>query len=528
LTEPLNLLLVEDSADDAELVLMELQRHGLVVQARRVDSAAAMAEALAVAPWDLVLSDYRIPGFGGLDALRLVQASGRDIPFILVSGAIGEEQVVAAMKAGAHSFVAKHNLARLGPTVDRELKDAAVRSEERRAKEELRASEERYRSLFERSPIPLAELDCSELQTLLGRWRGSGVKDFQGFFLARPHELRRCAEVVRFREGNEAGKRFFGYPGQPGQPAGFGAIFLDRSWPVFRELLCALAAGAAAFQSEVPLRTLAGEERTVTLFLTVNRGCERTLERVLISIMDVTDRIRMEGALRDLDLLSVKGRMAAYIAHEINNPLAGIKNAFALLEPAIPADHPHHRYADLIRREIDRIAGIIRTMYRVYRPPAGDTGEVALREVFEDILNLLEPKCRSAAVTISLDLPEPEFTVRTNGSLLRQIIFNLAQNAVEASDHDGVVVLGGRRGLDRVEITVRDQGTGIPPELALQVFEPGFTTKVGDRMSGLGLGLSTCKRIVASLGGTLAFEAADPGPGCVFRVSFPALEPAHA
>ena len=350
---PLRALLVEDSADDAELVLLELKRGGFQVTALRVDSLEAMARALAGAAWDLVISDYRIPGFGGMAALQALQDSGLDLPFILVSGAIGEEVAAAAMKSGAHDYVLKHNLVRLCPTVARELRDAAARREQRQALEDLRLSEGRNRDLQ-----------------------------------------------------------------------------------------------------------------------------------------------------RDLDRLAAKGQMAAYVAHEINNPLAGIKNAFALLEPAIPADHPHRRYAELIKREIDRIAGIIRTMYHVYRPPSSELGEVPLREAFQDIQSLMLPKCRAAGVLIELDLQDPGLRVRFNEGMLRQVVFNLAQNAVEASP----------------EVTVRDQGPGIPPEWAARVFEQGFTSKHGPGMSGLGLGLGTCKSLVEAMGGTLGFAPGAGGKGCIFTV----------
>jgi hypothetical protein len=225
----------------------------------------------------------------------------------------------------------------------------------------------------------------------------------------------------------------------------------------------------------------------------------------------------MQAALRDLDRISAKGQMAAYIAHEINNPLAGIKNAFALLEPAIPLDHPHRHYADLIKREVDRIAGIVRTMYHVHRPPSAEPGEVVLQEVFQDIQNLLVPMCRAAGVVIALDLPDPKLKLSSNGGLLRQVVFNLVQNAVEASPRGGTVVLGGRGSL----ITVRDQGQGIPPEWAERVFQQGFSSKEVSGMSGLGLGLSTCKSIVESMGGTLDFTSGAPGEGCTFSVNLP-------
>jgi signal transduction histidine kinase/DNA-binding response OmpR family regulator len=518
--DELKVLLVEDSPDDAELVALELRRGGYRVRERRVETAADMAAALAVGGWNLVLSDYRLPGFSGLDALAVLKASELDIPFILVSGAVGEEEAVAALKAGAHDYVLKDHLARLCPAVARELRDAGVRAEQARAKEALRRSEERYRGLFEHSPIPLSVQDYSGVKALLDRYRADGVQDLAAFFQDRPGELRRCAEAVAVREQNGARRRFL--DGAGGPPC---RQYTDGSWPVFRAQLAALAAGGTTFQGEMPIRLPGGDERVIALHLSVSPGYEPTLGRVLVSSLDVTGRIRMENALRDLDRLSAKGQMAAYVAHEINNPLAGIKNAFALLVPAIPADHPHRRYADLIMREIDRIAGIIRTLYHVYRPPTAEQGPVALQEVFQDIQSLLAPKCRAARAEIRLDLPEPGLQARCNGGLLRQVLFNLAQNAVEASPRGGAVVLGARRSGAGIGVTVRDQGGGIPPEWAERVFEPGFTSKGGSAMSGLGLGLATCKSIVRSMGGTLDFSGNDPEPGCTFRVVLPPEPP---
>jgi len=519
---PLRLLLVEDSADDAELVLMELERGGFSPRHLRVATAPAMAEALAARTWDLVLSDYRMPGFGGMDALRALQGSGIDLPFILVSGAIGEEVAVAAMKAGAHDYVSKHNLARLCPVVTRELKDAAARAEQRQAKEDLRRSEERYRALFEDSPIPMAVDDFSQVLRLLEAARSE----------AHPEALRACASAVVVRESNLARSRFY-FGDAPREPAGpFGSVFLDESWPVFQDLLAGLAGGALSWQGEMPIRGADGTPKVIDLHLSVSPGYEHSFERMLVSFTDATGRLQMEAALRDLDRISAKGQMAAYVAHEINNPLAGIKNAFALLEPAIPQDHPHRRYADLIKREIDRIAGIIRTMYHVYRPPSSEQGDVGLGEVFEDIQSLLAPKCRNAAVTITLALPEGNLAVRCNGGMLRQVIFNLVQNAVEASPRAGTVVLEAARSGPVIGITVKDQGAGIPPEWAEQVFKQGFSTKGGSGMSGLGLGLSTCKSIVETMGGTLGFQSPE-GQGCTFRVELPApdlgggVQPCH-
>ena len=134
----LRLLIVEDSEDDTLLLVRELRRAGDDVTFQRVDTAEAMTAALARQAWDLIIADYSMPHFSGTAALELLKKSGLDIPFIFVSGTIGEDMAVAAMKAGAHDYVMKGNLKRLIPAVERELREAEGRRERKRLEEEVR------------------------------------------------------------------------------------------------------------------------------------------------------------------------------------------------------------------------------------------------------------------------------------------------------------------------------------------------------------------------------------------------------
>ena len=149
----LRVLIVEDSEDDALLLLHHLRRAGYQVTSRRVDTGEAMAAALAAQEWDVVLADYSLPQFDAPAALVLLQATGHDLPFIIISGTIGEETAVAALKSGAHDFMLKGSLARLVPAIERELRERQVRRERARAEEALRRGEERYRSLLEGIPV---------------------------------------------------------------------------------------------------------------------------------------------------------------------------------------------------------------------------------------------------------------------------------------------------------------------------------------------------------------------------------------
>src|SRR4051794_7006060 len=136
--QPLRILVVEDSKEDAELLVRELRRGGYEPLFERVDSSEAMRAALDRRTWDVVVSDYVMPGFGGLEALALFHEKGLDAPFIVVSGHIGEDLAVAAIKAGADDYLMKDRLGRLVPAIERALEEAEVRRAHQRANEALR------------------------------------------------------------------------------------------------------------------------------------------------------------------------------------------------------------------------------------------------------------------------------------------------------------------------------------------------------------------------------------------------------
>jgi PAS domain S-box-containing protein/putative nucleotidyltransferase with HDIG domain len=178
----LRLLLVEDSEADAELLLRELRRAGYELALERVETAAAMSAALHTAEWDLIIADYSLPQFSAPAALSLVHEYGLDLPFLIVSGSIGEDTAVAAMKAGAHDFIVKGKLARLIPAIERELREASERQARRQAEQALHEREQRFRSLIENASDLIAVLDAQG--TI--RYESPSVERLLGY---RPEEL---------------------------------------------------------------------------------------------------------------------------------------------------------------------------------------------------------------------------------------------------------------------------------------------------------------------------------------------------
>jgi diguanylate cyclase (GGDEF)-like protein len=183
LTKDLRLLLVEDSEDDAELVVNALTRAGYRVQVERVDTRDALASALNRHPWDLTIADHTMPHFSGPAALKMVRDRAPNMPFIFVSGTMGEDAAVAAMKNGAHDYIMKDNLKRLVPAVQRELREATVRLE--RARVEERLAHLAYHDVLTDLPNRMLLYDRLRQAVLIARRKGQPltllVMDLDGF-----------------------------------------------------------------------------------------------------------------------------------------------------------------------------------------------------------------------------------------------------------------------------------------------------------------------------------------------------------
>jgi PAS domain S-box-containing protein len=175
----LRVLIVEDSEDDTLLLLRELRRGGYTLDYIRVDIPVDMQEALERQPWDIVIADYSLPSFSAPEALKLLQSQKLDLPFIIVSGTIGEDIAVTAMKAGAHDYLIKGNLTRLVPAVERELREAKERQKLLNAEQALQESEDRFETLCTSAPLAIFQTDAQGRCTYINPlWHSiSGVSE---------------------------------------------------------------------------------------------------------------------------------------------------------------------------------------------------------------------------------------------------------------------------------------------------------------------------------------------------------------
>ena len=493
--KPLRVLFVEASEADAAMMANELARGGFEVTSHRVVTAEEMRDALARQPFDAILCDHALPSFSVLGALAVFRASGAAIPFVVVSGNVGEETAVEVLKAGAHDFLLKGRLARLVPVLERELGEAAERRARRWAEEALRESEQKFRRIVETSSEGIWIVDGSgrttyangRMATLLG---------------TTP------AEVV-------------------GTPA---TRFLADKKGLFEDRMAA-AGEAPSERIECRLLRADGAELWAAIALSTLDDDAGEHAGVLAMVTDVTDQRRFQEQLMVSDRMMSVGTLAAGVAHEINNPLAAILGNLhlaleALADPVLASASGIVDLRDELADSLEaagRVRDIVRDLNIFSRTQEAAATPVDVAKVVESSVRLAWNEIRHRANLVRDFAHVPQ--VVANEARLGQVFLNLVMNAVQAIPDGNVdqheIRIGIREDGARVVVAIRDSGAGMTPEVQRRLFTPFFTTKpVG---VGTGLGLAICHRIVSSLGGEIQVDSA-PGKGTEVRVLLPAAE----
>jgi two-component system sporulation sensor kinase C len=238
-------------------------------------------------------------------------------------------------------------------------------------------------------------------------------------------------------------------------------------------------------------------------------------------VQERTERIQqMELRQRQMEKLAALGQLAAGVAHEINNPLAGMRNAFELIRSSTPRSHEHYDLLELIDREIERISGITHQMYQLYSRVPQRPAEFALGAVVSDVVTILGSTANRREVVVQYVAPPEDPRVSLVEGEVKQILYNLIRNAIQASPTGGQVEVRIRSGYRDIAVEIVDHGAGIPPEILPRIFEPFFSTKPSDGQSGMGLGLSVSRSLIDAIGGRIDVISS-PGQGSRFTAVFP-------
>jgi hypothetical protein len=505
--KPLRVLFIEDSEHDTELVCWELKRGGFAVDYRRVDTEADFLAALAGAEWDLIISDFSMPHFDGLAAFNLFNKQGSDIPFIFVSGAMGEERAVQAMKAGARDYILKGQLGRLNAAVQRELREAESRARRREA-EVAKAREQRRLAVA--------------LQAT-----GAGVFEFRVPADAQSFFDQRFAEIFGLDHSElpmpEQFRDWF-----------FEQVHSDDRQRVIERRDSFINGHTRDFAAEFRVRHKDGNWRHVTCHATAgSRDGEGVATEVVGVMLDRTEEKRLEEQFRQAQKMEAIGRLAGGIAHDFNNLLTVISNfGEFVLQRLKTGTGVHDDMQEVLKasRRAEKLTGQLLAYSR--RRPVAPT-VLNVNEVVSDVDKMLR-RLIGDGIELKADLAPNLWNVRIDAGGLEQVLVNLAINARDAMPNGGRLSIetgnadvGEEYVLSKgpdvpagqyVVISVTDNGSGMDAETRARLFEPFFTTK--EQGKGTGLGLATCYGIVKQAGGFI-WVYSEPNHGTSFRVLLP-------
>lgn len=477
----IRLLQVEDSARDAELIVGLLEQAGYEVQALRVDTEEQMRAALADKEWDLVIADYRLPRFSAPAALQLFQRSHSDVPFIVVSGAIGEDTAVSMMKAGAHDYLLKDRLERLPHAVERELKDAALRLEKREADEKLRAAYNELETIYANAPVLMFAVGRDErvekINELAARFSGREVSDCIG---ERLRDLLPCAPPE-------------------GEP--MPAFCSDGAWLTI--VSDALQAGTRHDPVEVWTSSPGTGGKWRCLLVAVAPIGADGARSALICAQDVTLRKQAERSLEE-SVGSLKAALAQNtvlfqeVHHRVKNNLQIVASLLSMKarkgKESIGAD-------DLksCEQRIRSMAMIHELLYSRKDMTQVDFAQYVRRMVPE----LIASYEREDAIQLRLDVGPAMLSIDQSipcGLILNELVTNAAKYAYPKGKGEITVQLASSPG--EVRMTVADRGVGMPAVA---------------NQAGRSLGMQLVHVLTRQLKGTLEFAE---GPGTTITLRF--------
>lgn len=539
MSKTLRVLIVEDSEDDALLLARALRRAGYDVSFERVETAGTMTEALARQTWNLIIADHSMPHFSGTEALELLKKSGLDIPFIFVSGTIGEDTAVAAMKAGAQDYIMKGHLTRLIPAIERELREAEVRIQRRRAEQQVQLHRRRQAVLYDINLAMTSTLDLKKVLDLLLE-KNDLLLPYSATTVSLINKADGKLEPVAYHNVDEEK-----WKAQELEHGLTNVVFEIKSplvvgnlqtHPGLQDRDFYLDQGFVSYLG-VPL-IIRGEVLGVLSFYTKGEHLFANEEVEFLSTLAGQAAIAIHNSQlyeqtkqQALDLEKankVKDEFLSVMSHEMRTPLTVVLgNARMILDRVLGEIAAGHEEA--LGKIISSSNNLLNMVNGILEATRIEAQTVKLESRLVRLSNFLD-ELRSdynfpldKELTLTWDYPSELPSMRTDKDKLKQILQNLINNAIKFTER-GNVTIAARHSpeVKTVEFKVADTGIGIPEESLPFIFQIFRQLDSSNKRSygGVGLGLYIVKRYTDLLRGTVKVES-EPGKGLTFTVTIP-------
>lgn len=487
--KPLNLIIVEDSAKDVALITGELKRGGFKPVYRQVKNAASLKEALQDEKCQVIISCLGLPRFSSAEALKLLKQSGRDLPFIIVSGVTGEDAAVAAIKAGVHDYIMKNNLARLVPIVERALKETAARKERKKAGEALIESEARFRRIMETTKDIIYRIDFTP--ALHFAFISPAVTEILGF---KPEEFYADPALI---------DRFV----HPAQDQGL--VDFIKSAPLSNQPLL------------LKVHHKSGHPVWLELWYTPIYGEKSEILALEGIVRDITKKIQREEKLQEsynqIQALSKRiltameeerARLARELHDELGQVLTAVKLDLQLLEAELNPDKTREQLLKQSIALIDHTINLVRRQSVSLRPPQLD--DMGLFAALTDMFSGFKKRTGL----------EGDFIYENNADRYPTHIETALYRCVQES----LTNIARHAGASRVDVTI---GTTSENELIVKVIDDG----IGFNHKALStspdhIGLTGMRERVKLLGGRFSIDS-EPGQGTAVCIAVPCLNNTH-
>jgi two-component system cell cycle sensor histidine kinase/response regulator CckA len=491
----MKILHLEDNRRDAALVADKLENEWPGVEITVVGNKADYEVAIAAGGHDLIIADFRLPGFNGREALALALERRPDVPFIFLSGTVGEDVAAEIVRMGAADYLLKDRMQRLPHAIRRALKDSEDRRLRRNAEEQIREQSE----LLNKARDGIVVTDNDDIVVF---WNEGAER------------------ILGWKASEAVGKRNVDL---------FGSSYETEALAMLRQV-----AAVEEWNGEMRLARKSGDTLVAEVRVTLIRGADGRPKSRLKIITDVTEKKKLEEQFLRAQRMENLGMLAAGIAHDLNNVLAPMLMGAPLLRSR--ATHPSDlRVIETMENSAVRGAALVRQILSFAHGSSGERALVQVGHIIRDVAHLIQetfPK----SIEFADETPNDLWTILGNPTQLHQILLNLCVNARDAMPQGGTLRLRAENRLLDETMTgaypdahpgsylcleVADSGMGIPPEILNRIWDPFFTTKGEGK--GTGLGLATVRGIVANHGGFVTLEST-LGKGTTFRVFLPAAE----